>query len=366
MVFKYRDQEGVYREKSTGKRKQAEARDFKHSFLEDLKQDRLPTDEAKWKLGHALTSWIEYRAATRPKSTVDAERTAARHIREILGGERSLNSIRAHDLRRFQMKRLETVGPKTVNNEMLVLTAVLKNAKLWASFEDVYEPLTVLKRGPGRALTVEDAARLVESAKTNDKWFVALCATVMAYATGCRSGEIKTLQLRDLVLDAEKPYIRIRAENCKTRREREPVLNELARWSVERLLQRAKILGSRDPEHYLLPADLSKHTKKSDPLHGGVGFDPNRHQSSWQSAWESLKKAAGVASLRFHDLRAYPYHSRHRGGVPIEIVMAQVGHLSADMTRHYTHLNSEAKYEAAAALQAKATPIMDVLRREKS
>jgi hypothetical protein len=52
--FKCRNDCGVYREKSTGKRKQGEARDYKHDFLEKLRQNQLPTDEAKWTLAQAL------------------------------------------------------------------------------------------------------------------------------------------------------------------------------------------------------------------------------------------------------------------------------------------------------------------------
>lgn len=49
--FKYRHPAGGYREKSTGMRKQPDARTYKHDFLEKLKRNLLPTDEAKWMLG---------------------------------------------------------------------------------------------------------------------------------------------------------------------------------------------------------------------------------------------------------------------------------------------------------------------------
>ena len=39
-VFKYKDQSGVYREKSTGKHKQPKAREYKHNFLEKLRAHR--------------------------------------------------------------------------------------------------------------------------------------------------------------------------------------------------------------------------------------------------------------------------------------------------------------------------------------
>jgi len=172
---------------------------------------------------------------------------------------------------------------------------------------------------------------------------VALCATVLAYATGCRSGEIKTLQFQDVHADAEKPFLRIRAENSKGRREREPALNDDGLWAVRQLLHRAKLIGASKPDDYLLPANMSKHTKKTDPLKGERGFNPRQHQNSWKTAWENLKKAAGLQGFRFHDLRHTHITRAIEAGVPIEVVMAQVGHLSAEMTRYYTHLNADAK-----------------------
>jgi integrase len=359
--FKYKDPGGLYREKSTGKKKQPEAREYKHGFLEKLRQNQLPTDEAKWSLGQALTAWMEFRAATRPKASVAADQTSCRHLNQVIGADRRLNNITGWDIRRYQMKRLETVGPKTVNNELSVLTAILKNARLWASLRETYEPLPVPKRGPGRALTPEQTAKLIETAKTNDHWFVALCATVLAYATGCRSGEIKKLQLGDSVLDGDRPFIRLRAENTKGRRSRDPALNDLGLWALNHLVARARLLGACEPHHYLLPADLSKHTKKSDPLNGGIGFDPTRHQTSWDSAWEALKQAAGLSGFRFHDLRHTHITHAIEEGVPIEVVMAQVGHVSPEMTRYYTHLGSNAKHAAVAAVQRRSSGVLEIL-----
>jgi integrase len=308
---------------------------------------------------------MEFRTVTRPKASVAAEQTACSHIKEIIGAERRLSSITNWDLRRFQAKRLETVGPKTINNEMIVLTAILKSARLWVPLRDAYEPLAIPKNGPGQALTPELTAKLIETAKTNDRWFVALCATVLAYATGCRSGEIKKIRLGDLVLDSNRPYVRLRAENTKGRRSRKPALNDLGLWAVNHLLKRAELLGATHPDHFLLPADLSKHTKKSDPLRGKTGFDPTRHQASWNSAWEKLKEAAGLKGFRFHDLRHTHITHAIEEGVPIEVVMAQVGHLSAEMTRYYTHLGSNAKHSAVAAVQRKGCAALAVLQEER-
>jgi hypothetical protein len=58
-----------------------------------------------------------------------------------------------------------------------------------------------------------------------------------------------------------------------------------------------------------------------------------------------------MVGFRFHDLR----------GVPIEVIKAQVGHVSAGMTRYYTHLGNNAKHLAVAAVQEKGAAAMAVL-----
>jgi integrase len=137
---------------------------------------------------------------------------------------------------------------------------------------ETYEPLTVPKHGPGQALTPEQTAKLIETAKTNDRWFVALCATVLAYATGCRSGEIKQLRLGDLDLGAGGPYIRLRAENTKARRHREPALNDLGIWAVNQLLDRARLLGAADPRALFAAGGSLEAHQGNGSLKGGKGL----------------------------------------------------------------------------------------------
>ena len=134
--------------------------------------------------------------------------------------------------------------------------------------------------------------------------------------------------MRLAVLDLERRRIRIARKGAKTNAGARLVeLNHAATEAATKLSLRAQLLGAKDPEHYLLPADLSRHTKSTDPLKGGRGFDPSRHQTSWRTAWRSLRKAAGdrmiekakqenreispderlavkiFQSVRFHDLR---------------------------------------------------------------
>jgi hypothetical protein len=93
-------------------------------------------------------------------------------------------------------------SPKTVNNEILVLRAVLKRSNLWSSIQPDYKPLKVPKKGPGVAITAEQAARLFSVSNAKPGWFVGLRAGLLAYSTGSRTKEIRTLQLGDLSLSA--------------------------------------------------------------------------------------------------------------------------------------------------------------------
>ena len=65
-----------------------------------------------------------------------------------------------------------------------------------------------------------------------------------------------------------------------------------------------------------------------------------RHQTSWSTAWENLKAAAGMKNFRFDDLRHTFITQGIEDNVPVEVMMAQVGHVSAEMTRYYTHLST--------------------------
>jgi integrase len=309
--FRYRSPDGRWKEKSTGKHKITEAKGERTRFLRAFADGLLPTDQARWTLAQALDEWAECRKSTKQPTTLPPERTSIRHLKAILGGKRRLESITALDIRRYQAGRRETVGPKTVNNELLVLIGVLKQAKLWKRLEEDYKPLPIPKQGPGKALVPDEGQHLIATARTRPAWDVALSATVLAYSAGCRSWEIKSLKLKDVMLGSDPPVLRIRRQNTKTDAgARDVALNELALWALKRLLKRAELLGATDPEHYLLPANLSKHTHEKDPLHDRRGYDPTRHQTSWSTAWENLKAAAGMKNFRFHDLR-------HRADSPV-------------------------------------------------
>jgi integrase len=72
--------------------------------------------------------------------------------------------------------------------------------------------------------------------------------------------------------------------------------------------------------------------------------------AGWRTAWRSILKEAGIKA-RFHDLRHTAVTTMAEAGLPDLTIMAQVGHVSPAMVKHYSHIRRQALNQAAAALE---------------
>jgi len=348
-AFRYKDADGRWREKYAGTNDFQQALEVKRAFEDNLKKGTLPTEKSEWTVGQAAGLWVEQHAAHLGSDKVRSnERSLLRQLARRLGS-RKLRSITIDDLKTYQAKRHLEVGERAVNLELRVLVNVLKEANLWDTISKLYKPLKERESEIGKALSLEELHRLETTASQNIEWEVCYYAEALAANTGMRGGEIKRLQLRDIDLEGRRLSIR-RAKTDAGIRIVE--LNQAALEAITRLYIRAETLGATEPCHFLLPADLSRHTKDSDPLKGGRGFDVTQHQQTWRSAWRRLRMAAGLDGLRFHDLRHSFISLMAERGVPLPVVQSMVGHLSAKVTRHYTHISSQAARQAVELLDS--------------
>jgi integrase len=209
---------------------------------------------------------------------------------------------------------------------------------------------------------VEDLVTLVKTGVSNPDWEAALMAAIVAANTACRSWEIKSLRIGDIDMSASNPKLSVKRENTKSDAgAREIELNGLALWAIRRLIERAARLGATQPYHYLLPADLSRHTKANDPLKGQRGHDPNRHQQSWRTAWRSMTQAACLPHVHFHDLRHTAITRGREQGVDIGILKAIAGHMNARMVEYYTHMGSGVKRNAVERIGETYRPVAQLL-----
>src|SRR5207245_7574660 len=91
------------------------------------------------------------------------------------------------------------------------------------------------------------------------------------------------------------------------------------------------------------------------PWHGRKKrIDPTKPMTSSRSAWRSIRKAAGLKTVRFHDGRHTAITTLAEKGLPDWVIQAQVGHVAPEMMKTYSHIRRQALNQAAAALEPTA------------
>lgn len=362
--FFWRDEQGKRHEESL-RTPDIEIAKLRHQArTQEIRTGLLPNDLSDWSLQKAVAFWLDQRKLRVSRASLKSESSITRTLVRTFGGGATLRSVA--DIRRlchYQNVRLKAgISPKSVNNELQVCAGVLQLAQLWHRVEPQYQPLRVVKSDLPDALTCQEFTRLLTAAANADSQSVAPHAAVLAFSTGMRSGEIKGLRLGDLHHDKNYPFLYVRRATTKTDSgARRVVLDTIGVWAVKKLVARARMLGCTSPEHYLLPTDRARHTRPNDPLHGLSGFDPLHPQSSWESEWRKFRAEVGIAHRRFHDLRHTYVTRAAEAGVAIAVVQAQIGHLSAEMTRWYTHISEQAQFKAACQIEDHNPELLDCL-----
>jgi integrase len=131
---------------------------------------------------------------------------------------------------------------------------------------------------------------------------------------------------------------------------RAPTLNSICKEALHALRAKAFVINNAQADHFLFPSQ-----KKGK-------IDATRPAKGWRSAWRSIRHKAArdnedqviypnLEHVRFHDLRHTAVTVMAEAGLPDQTIMAQVGHISPEMMRHYSHIRRQALNSAAAALE---------------
>jgi integrase len=248
-------------------------------------------------------------------------------------GTSKVNHITVDMVRSYMSNRNDAgISNKTINLELGVLRSVLKRAKLWHLFMDEIKPLPVQSQ-IGRAMTLDEKLRLAKTAQVKPEWQNARLAMALALAlnTTMRACEIKALRRYDVDFLAAIVTIR----KSKTRAGQRVIpLNDDALSAMRELYDRASAIQGTQPDHFVFPA-----------CENGQ-FEPTIPQKSWRSAWRSLRKAAGIPALRFHDLRHHAITELAESQASDATIMAIAGHVSRQMLDYYSHVRLDLKRKA--------------------
>jgi integrase len=166
-------------------------------------------------------------------------------------GRQCLHKLTTENLLAYREWRVKSgVGPAIINMEMGVIRRLLKKAKRWQFMGADVRPLKEPK-AIGRALDHSEKARLLSTAKTRPEWQNARLAAILAFNTTMRGCEIKHLRWRDADLLAR--IITVRKSKSDAGQRTIPI-NEVAFSALRELRERAQLLGSVEPEHFVFPA----------------------------------------------------------------------------------------------------------------
>lgn len=318
----------------------------------DAALDKMSTsDMAKLPFGAAAGLWLDSR-----KNIDEATRNNYRCYFKALAnffGKLTIAEITIGHIQTYQEQRkrgevpglCRKAGHSVIDHELNALQQVMVRAGEWARLADWYEPLPLPKPTVGCALTEAEEARLLRVASSRRRWLVAYCCTLLTVNTTAGAGEIRRMRLQDVDLAKRTIYIREGAKN-ETRVRTIP-LNDDALWAARELLARAAEMGAIFPHHYLLP-------HRADAKGGKA--DPNRPMGGWRSAWESLRKAAGLPHLRRHDLRHHAITKLlENPNISERTVQDLAGHVSQRMQDLYSHTRRKALDEAVEAVSTNVT-----------
>jgi integrase len=285
---------------------------------------------AKLTFAEAAQKNLAERMAHLAPRSAQTERERLKPLCAVFGAVK-VNRINVEMVRTYVANRKASgVANKTVNLEAGVLRSVMKRAKLWHLFADEIKPLPVHTQ-VGRSMTLDEKLRLTKASKSKPEWESAHLAMVLALNTTMRACEIKSLRWHDVDFLANTVAIR----KSKTQAGQRIIpLNDDALGVPRALYRRASAIEGTRPDHYVFAACENGN------------FDPTKQQKSWRSAWRSLRKAAGIPTLRFHDLRHHAITGLAESQASDATIMAIAGHVSRQMLEHYSHVRLDLKRKA--------------------
>jgi integrase len=255
-------------------------------------------------------------------------------------GSRKLAAIERADVERLYR---QITGKGTLiraNRALSTLSAIFKAAVDWKLIAENPCRGVKLNREHGRAryMDATEITRLtIVLDELRDQEPDGVDCIEFMLLTGCRRGEALTARWRDIDLDAgvwTKP-----PGSVKTRREhRVPISPNVVTLLRNRRTKRAGAIPLRPSEELVFPL-------------GGGDLKPR--EGKLDRAWFRIRRKAGIADVRMHDLR-HSFASTLIGeGLDLYVVGKMLGHARTTSTARYAHL-SDGPLRAAAEIMGRA------------
>jgi integrase len=233
------------------------------------------------------------------------------------------------------------VAPKTFNNHLVLLRyvfRVLKNEarlaeNVWMKAKSKTEIIQTR-----RELTIDELKKVCGAAQGELK-----LAFATGLYTGLRLGDVATLKWNET--DLHRCQIR-RVPNKIARRCPRPIVIPIHPSLAAMMAE----IPANERGVYVLPKMAEAYVKSRSNLTAGI-------QKHFQDCGIATNEAREIGSRQvvkvgFHSLRHSFVSMAREAGAPLAVVENIVGHHSASLTRHYTHISEQASSDAVALLPA--------------
>lgn len=246
-----------------------------------------------------------------------------------------IDRISLRDLQSWVNARTKLVSPKTLKNNLGLLTAVFKSNEIKLDYSSLKLPQRV--NHEMEIPSDEQVAALLESVYDCDDMYLSIA---LAALMGLRRSEICALKWSDITLDGDTPILTI----------------DKALVTDEHGLRVEKSPKTEAGRRALvIPGALYAEMKRRRNLRTNVvSITPN-------SITERYKKLVERLSIppRFHNLRHYHASVMLREGVPEKYIIADMGHSSFEMVRRvYGHVMDERRVSINASMDSHASHII--------
>jgi hypothetical protein len=186
--FSWRDARGKQHQKNTETADPAKALGMKLEFLGSAQQEiaeiKTQSEEmGKLQLSRVADLYFEWKSASSAAVTIERERRIFNPVRKFFGSQLPARAIKLPMIQRYQQHRRQQVSKtmkqlvsaRSVNYELHLLRDVLKFAHCWTGeLTAGYKPLRHVKSRIGKCAAKEQVMKIIETAKENDYWQVAM------------------------------------------------------------------------------------------------------------------------------------------------------------------------------------------------
>jgi len=228
----------------------------------------------------------------------------------LLPASKSILNIKTSEISAAVQERLSTVSPASVRRELNLISSVFeKTYREWLDSE-MANPVRGVKRPPDsprrdrRLTTYEKALLFSQLAKASQQDL--RLAVMLALETGMRLGEIAGLRWASINFESAS----ILLKDTKNGSNRRVILSKRAHQCLEH------------------------HPTRNDRVFSLTG-------SGIQQAFRKVVRQAGIADLRFHDLRHEAISSLFEKGLTLPEVQSMSGHRTLDQLMRYSHADSK-------------------------